>query len=277
MSSCVNVINATTRAIHLEMASFLDTNSCINAIRRFIARRGSVKIIWSDNGTNLVGARRELREEIGRWNQSQIHASLLQREIDWHFNPPSASHFGGVWERMIRSVRKVLFALLHQQTDLDDESLSTLFCEVESILNNRPITKLSDDPEDLEAITPNHLLLQRSGPNLPCGIFTKDDNYAKRHWRRIQYLANSFWVRWSGEYLTQLQERQKWVRPGTNVAVGDIVLVMDNTPRSSWALGKVVKVTTDKKGFVRMVEVRTTSSLLCRPIHKLCLLLEADA
>ena len=267
----------TTRAVHLEMASSLDTDSCINAIRRFIARRGPVKVMWSDNGTNLVGAERELRQEIDRWNQSKIHSSLLQRGIDWHFNPPSGSHFGGIWERMIRSVRKVLFGLLQQQVvRLDDESLSTLFCEVESVLNSRPITKMSEDSDDLEAITPNHLLLLRSGSKVPCGLYSKDDNYARRRWRQIQYLANVFWVRWSREYLVTLQERQKWRQPRVNVAVNDVVLIMDSSPRSSWALGRVLRVISDKKGLVRMVEVKTASSVLCRPIHKLCLLLEAD-
>jgi hypothetical protein len=267
-----------TRAVHLELASTLDTDSCINAIRRFLARRGPVKVLWSDNGTNLVGSERELRQEIDKWNHSKIHSTLLQKGIEWRFNPPSGSHFGGIWERMIRSIRKVLFGLLQQQsTRLDDEALYTLFCEAESILNCRPITTNSNEPGDCEALTPNHLLLLRPGPKLPCGIFTKNDNYSKRRWRQVQFLADVFWHRWSKEYLATLQERQKWLKPTPNVRVGDIVLVMDNNPRNSWSLGKVVKVEADKKGLVRVVDVKTSSSVLRRPIHKLCLLLEADS
>jgi len=117
-----------TRAIHLKMAFSLNSDSSINAIRRFICRRGYVKVIWSDNGTNLIGSSRELKDKINKWNQSQIHDSLLQRGIDWHFNLSSGSHFGGIWERMIRYVRKVWFSLLHRQIiHLDDEGLSTLF------------------------------------------------------------------------------------------------------------------------------------------------------
>jgi len=266
-----------TRAVHLEHASSLDTDSCINAIRRFIARRGPAAVIYSDNGTNLVGAEKELRLEIERWNQSAMHNSLLQMGVDWKFNPPSGSHFGGVWERMIRSVRKVMFGLLQQQQIfLDDESLSTLFCEVESILNSRPITRMSEDVNDLEALTPNHLLLMKSGPRVP-GVFSKDDNYARHRWRQIQHLANVFWIRWSKEYLVTLQERQKWINPKVNVAVNDVVLVKDNNIRNSWALGRVLQVSKDKKGLVRVVEVKTASSTLCRPIHKLCLILEADS
>ncbi|XP_046564520.1 uncharacterized protein LOC124273324 [Haliotis rubra] len=118
----------TMRAVHLELACSLDTDSCINAIRRFISRRGQPEVIRSDNGTNLTSSERELKEEILKLNQPKLHSSLLERGIDWHFNPPAASHHGGSWERMIRSIRKVLHAVVHEQTiKLDDEGLSTLF------------------------------------------------------------------------------------------------------------------------------------------------------
>lgn len=112
------------RVVHLEIAHSLDTDSFIMALRRFIARRGQVQIMYSDNGTNLVGGSRELQEAISSWNQLQIHDFLLQKEIKWHFNPPSASHFGGAWERCIRTVRKVLDALMKEQV-LTDECLKT--------------------------------------------------------------------------------------------------------------------------------------------------------
>jgi hypothetical protein len=100
----------------------------------------------SHNGTNIVGAASELREHILAWNESKIHGSLLKKGIDWKFNPPAASHFGGVWERMIRTIRKILYTLMRQQmAKLDDYSLITLFCEVESIINSRPITKSISD------------------------------------------------------------------------------------------------------------------------------------
>ena len=152
----------TTRAVHIELAHSLTTDSFVNALRRFVSRRGEVREIRSDNGTNFVGAERELREEIDKWNQQQIHEAMLQHHIKWKFNPPGASHHGGVWERQIRSVRKILGSLLLSQT-IDEEGLTTLLCEVESILNSRPLTPVSDDPLDLDPLTPNHLLLLRSG------------------------------------------------------------------------------------------------------------------
>ncbi|XP_072037120.1 uncharacterized protein [Amphiura filiformis] len=153
------------RAVHMEKADSLDTDSCIAAIRRFVARRGQVKIIRSDNGTNIVGAQRELSKEISQWNQKKIPNDLLQNNIEWKFNPPGASHFGGIWERQIRTIRKLMVMLSKEQT-LSDESLQTLFCEVESIINSRPLTLVSGDAQDLEPLTPNHLLLLKTHQNL---------------------------------------------------------------------------------------------------------------
>jgi transposase InsO family protein len=265
-----------SRAIHLEVAHSLDTESFLNALRRFVARRGQPKEIRSDNGGNFVKGERELREAMNEWNQEQIHNFLLQRNVKWTFNPPAGSHFGGVWERCIRTVRKVMKALMKEQT-LYDEGLNTLFCEVESVVNSRPITKLSDDPRDEQPLTPNHLLLLRTEPVLPPGVFGKEDNQNRRRWRQVQYLCDLFWRRWVREYLPLLQQRQKWSTPKKNVAVNDIVLVLDeNKPRGVWPLARVLEVYANKRdGLVRAVKVRTSTSELVRPVDKIVLLEEA--
>ena len=168
-------------------------------------------------------------------------------------------------------------ALVKEQT-LDDEGLLTLTCEVEAIVNGRPITKVSDDPRDPEALTPNHLLLLRSGPALPPGLFTKVDSYSRRRWRQVQYLADVFWRRWTREYLPALQERKKWTSATRNFAVGDVVLVLDeNLPRCSWPIGRILEVFQNRTdGLVRSVKVKTKSSVLMRPIDKIVLLEGAD-
>ena len=265
----------TTRAVHIEVAHTLSTDSFINALRRFVSRRGQAEEIRSDNGTNLVGAERELREEIDRWNLQQIHESMLQHHVKWKFNPPGASHHGGVWERQIRSVRKILSSLLLSQV-VDEEGLTTLLCEVESILNSRPLTPASDDPLDLDPLTPNHLLLLRSGPRLPPGAFSDSDNYTRRRWRQIQHLATEFWRRWSQEYIQTLQHRQKWTKEERNLQVGDVVVIADkNAPRSTWGIGRVTRVLPDAGGAVRAADVQTKSTVLTRPVTKLVLLAEA--
>ncbi|XP_071964267.1 uncharacterized protein [Antedon mediterranea] len=266
-----------TRAIHLEMAYSLITSSFINTLRRFIARRGQIKKLRSDNGTNFVGADKELKKEISEWNTQVIHMYLQQRDIEWEFNPPGASHFGGVWERMIRTVRQVMKGVLKEQNlKMDDEGLQTLFCEVEMIVNNRPITTLSTDPNDFRPLTPAMLLTQREQLPLPPGVFDKRDIYARRYWRQVQYLSNLFWQRWRKEYLPTMQERQKWFNPKRNLEIGDIVLVVDNSlPRNSWLLGRIVESERDNNGLVRSCTVKTQFSTLNRPIAKLCLLVKA--
>lgn len=264
------------RAIHLELASSLDTDSFVNALRRFIARLGQVLELRSNNGTNFIGAEHELREAVGKWNHAQINDTLLQKGIRWIFNLPAGSHHGGVWERLIRSVRKVLNSVLRTQ-NLDEECLYTVFCEVEAIINSRPITKATTDPNDLEALTPNHLLLLKSKPALPPGVFQKEDIYVCRRWKQVQYMSDLFWKRWVKEYLPQLQECQKWQSTGQNFMPGDVVIIVDDSaPRNSWLTGRIVRADPDRGGLVRRVHIKTRSSYLDRPITKVCLLQEAE-
>lgn len=102
---------------------------------------------------------------------------------------------------MIRIIKRILNSVLRQQM-LDDDGLGTVICEVGAILNDRPITKLSDDPNDLEPLTPNHLLLLKGKPALPPGLFEPSDTYVKRCWRQVQYMLDLFWKRWIREYLS---------------------------------------------------------------------------
>jgi len=156
------------RALHIEVAHNLDTDSFLNSFRRFVARRGSPELIRSDNGGNFVSGEGELNRSIKERNQEKITDFLVQRNVQWVFNPPCGSHHGGLWERCIRTVRKVLNPPVREQV-LDDEELSTFTCEAESIVDSRPLTKVSDDVRDLEPLTPNHLLLLRYSQSFPPG------------------------------------------------------------------------------------------------------------
>ena len=266
----------TTRAVHFEIAHSLTTDAFICALRRFICRRGSPDRFYSDNGTNFVGAQRILRDSIRSWNQVQIDEFLRQREIKWSFNPPAASHMGGAWERLIRSTRRILHALMKEQI-VTDEILNTLLIEVESILNSRPLVPVTFDPNDDEPLTPNHLLLLRGNPTLPPGLFTERDCYARRRWAQAQYLANQFWRRFTREYLPNICYRQKWQRESRNLTNNDVVLLIDDSlPRSKWTMGRVLETFPDKSGRIRTVKVKTGNSVLLRPISKLCLILKAD-
>ena len=149
-----------SRAVHIETANSLDTDSFINALRRLIARRGPIREMRSDQGTNFVGADNDLKISLEEMNLNKVSATLRQEfnadlSIKWKRNPPAASHMGGVWERQIRTVRSILKALLRDYGHaLDDESFRTLMTEVECIVNSRPLTTVSSDPSDLSPLTP---------------------------------------------------------------------------------------------------------------------------
>ena len=260
-----------TRAVHVEVADSMSTDSFINALRRFVARRGPVSVIRSDKGTNFIGAEKELKTAIMEWEEKKIHEAMLLKGIDWSFNPPYASHFGGVWERMIRSVRKILNGILQEQI-LNDDSLVTLMCEVEAIVNSRPLTTVSSDNKDLSPLTPNHLLTLKGSPRCD-GDFTNNDLYCRKRWRHVQYLADLFWKRWKCEYLVNLQKRDKWRNIEQNLKIVDIVLLVDDTlPRCHWSLGRVVSTEKSSDGMIRKVKVKCNKGIVQRPISKLVFL-----
>ena len=246
-------------AIHLETANTLDTSSFINAYRRFVSRRGPVRQLRSDRGTNFVGCKNELQAALSEMDQERIRSYLLEYNCDWlnfQMNVPQASHMGGVWERQIRSVRNVLDVLLDNHgSQLDDESLRTLLIEAEAIVNSRPLAPESSDT--LEPLTPSLLLTQKSRVLLPPpGKFSSVDLYSRRRWRRVQHLANEFWDRWRKEFLQVLQTRQKWIKPSRNLRIGDIVLLKeDDAQRNCWRLARVDATYPSFDGLVRKVRI----------------------
>src|SRR5678816_621744 len=127
----------------------------------------------------------------------------------------------------IRTVRNILQAsLLEQPIRLTDDNLNTLFCEIEFIINNRPITEFSNDLENLEALTPNHLLTLKGNITFPPGLFQDKDCYLYKRWKQVQYLADLFWKRWIKEYVPLLQKRSKWLAEKESHQVGDLVLLI---------------------------------------------------
>ena len=203
------------RAIHLEIANSLETNSFINALRRFISRRGPIRQLRSDQGTNFVGACRELKQALAEMEQQKIKTKLLEEQCDWFsfkMNVPAASHMRGVWERQIKSVRNVFSSLLQDDgRQLNDESLRTLMCEAEAIVNSRPFTvNQLADPDSPSPLTPNHLLTMKSKVILaPPGVFKAADIYCRKCWRQVQHLAIEFWTCWRKEFFLSLHQRQK--------------------------------------------------------------------
>ena len=207
-----------SRAIHLESVNSMSSDSFLNAFRRFVSRRGPVRKLFCDKGTNFVGGKNMLEDALKENDHVRIRGELLKSDCDWFefkFNVPMASSMGGVWERMIRSVRSVLTPLIatHGHT-MDDELFRTLLTECEEIVNSRPISYFSGSSDDtLLPLSPNQILTLKSRVAVPFpGSFSQSDLYVRQRWRRVQFLADQFWRRWRRDFLPTLQERQKWVR-----------------------------------------------------------------
>ena len=189
-----------TCCCHLEMATSLDTGSFMNAFTRMTARRGWPKIMVSDNGSNFVAADREIRELVAELDQEQIRRTTPNKGVERYWNPPAAPHFGGVFEALIKAAKRAISAIL-QAADVTDEELQTCFTGVESLLNSRPLTTISDDPNDEPVLTPNHFIIgQMGGDIVPDSVDTTEFNPRQR-WRRIQELIRRVWQRWLKEYL----------------------------------------------------------------------------
>ena len=204
----------TIRTIHIELIESMDTSSFINALRRLFAVRGPAAQLRSYNGTNFVGARNKLDAAFKEIDKLTVDTYLGKERCECVFNPPHGSIMGGVWERMIGIVRKVLNSMLAElgPRHLTHEILSTPMAEVTAIVNSRPLVPVSTDPTMPEILTPSTLLTQKSSTlkAIP-GEFTATDlcKHSKQ-WRHVPHLANLFWSKWRKEFLPTLQPRRKW-------------------------------------------------------------------
>ncbi|XP_055527904.1 uncharacterized protein LOC129720444 [Wyeomyia smithii] len=241
------------------------------AIRRFLVRRGSPLEIWSDNGTNFIGTSRELKEQLSQINQ-QLSEVFTNANTKWIFNPPSAPHMGGSWERLVRSI-KTAFAGLSNTRNPDEETLVTLLIEAEGVVNSRPLTFVPLDNEAQESLTPNHFLLlssqgvtQRPQPKIEHAQVTRNS------WRLMRSLVDEFWHRWIKEYLPTIACRPKWAGDTKECKKGDLVVIVNESTRNGWLRGKVLSTLTGRDGRVRQAFVKTQNGVLRRPVTKIAIL-----
>lgn len=260
-----------TKALHLEAVSDLTTEAFLAALRRFFSRRGKSSHIYSDNGTNFVGAARHLDKEFVKAVQqnSDVAHILASERIQWHFIPPGAPHFGGLWEAAVKSVKHHLRRVVGE-TKLTYEEMATFLSQIEAVLNSRPLCPLSED--NCEILTPGHFVVGRPLLSIPeRGVENKLGSLDR--WKIIQRMRDDFWKQWRNDYLSSLQQRVKWKTPVPNIKVGQMVIVRDeNTAPGRWPLGSIAEVHKGKDGKVRVatVKVAKQKGLLKRPIHKLC-------
>lgn len=264
---CVFVCFA-TRAIHLELAGDATTQTFLAALRRMIARRGPIHQIYSDNGTNFVGANNILQEI---YKTSNLAETKLN--IQWHFQPPLSPHHGGLHEAAVKSVKHHIKRIIGT-TNLTIEEWFTLLAQVEACVNSRPLTQLRDDVNDITALTPGHFLIGQPLITLiePRPLLEARPSYLTR-WEHTQQLFQQIWDRWHNEYLTELIKRSKWNTTQPNIKIGDLAILReDNSPPAQWPLARITEVHPGKDGLVRVVTIQTKNGTYTRPITKIAVL-----
>lgn len=231
-------------AVHLEPVIDLTSEAFLMSFQRFIARRGKCSDLYSDQASNLVGAQRFLSKDEEEYLiaiHSELRDKFANMGVNFHFNPPSAPSFGGIWESNIRRTKEHLKRVIGIKSLTYDE-LATILVRIESCLNARPLMPMSDDPEDFTYLTPGHFLIGDAITSIPkpnlCDITVQPTH----RYRAMLQRAQVFWTLLKKSYLHSLQQRQKWLTKQRNLQIGDVVLIKDeNFPPLKWLMGRIIK------------------------------------
>ncbi|XP_058797376.1 uncharacterized protein LOC131667740 [Phymastichus coffea] len=264
-----------SKAVHIELVSDLSTEGFLIAFRRFVSRRGIPSNVYSDNGTNFIGADRQLQELYDLFEKPEFRERVgehaIAKRVKWHFNPPLSPYFGGLWEAAVKSFKHHLKRIIDKQ--LTFEQLETLLIEIEAILNSRPLCALSADPNDPLAITPAHLLIGRPFNVLPEESLISVPSNRLSTTNFMTQARQTFWMKWHREYLHEIQLQQKWHTSNSEIKPGLVVLMMDDlTHCARWPLGVILEVFPGSDGIARVASVKTTSGVYKRNITRLCIL-----
>ncbi|XP_028169882.1 uncharacterized protein LOC114359617 [Ostrinia furnacalis] len=263
-----------TRAVHLEPVSDMTTKGFLAAFRRFVARRGRCAQLYSDNGTNFIGAARELAELFDEQKSTfvpELAEYLANNGTQWNFIPPHAPNFGGLWEAGIKSTKHHLRRVIGNST-LTFEEMATVLAQIEACLNSRPLSYV-EDQEGFVALSPGHFLVGEPLILIPEINFEKSNISCLKRWQLTQRMLQDFWKHWSHDYLHQFLQRHKWVYKTPEPKLGDVVLIKeDGMPPGRWLLGRVEQKHPGPDQITRVVTVRTQNSLIKRPVSKICVL-----
>ncbi|XP_050514753.1 uncharacterized protein LOC126889995 [Diabrotica virgifera virgifera] len=265
-----------TKCVHIELVTGLSAEAYILTLKRFIARRSTPSIIWSDNATNFHGAKNEMREFydffLNQNNSEQIKEFCTQNSITFKMGVPRNPHQFGLHEVGIKSVKYHLYRIIGN-SHFTFEAFNTVLCQIEAILNSRPITRMSSDANDFAFLSPAHFLVQRSLTAPPEPSVSEIPENRLNLFQRISKIQQQFWKLWKKDYLCLLQQRNKWTDPTDPVKIGDLVLLKeDGTPPLLWPTARVIDVLPGKDGLVRTVKIHTTHGDFLRGITKIAVI-----
>ncbi|KYM98106.1 hypothetical protein ALC62_11199 [Cyphomyrmex costatus] len=264
-----------TKAVHLELVSDLTTTAFLNALKRFMARRGRCANLFSDNGTNFIGANNELQalSRMIKGERENIERFLADQSVQWHFIPAHSPHMGGLWEAVVKSAKTHLKRIIGSSL-LTFEELSTIFAQIEAVLNSRPLCPISNDPNDYDVLTPGHLIIGEPLNSFPELDLLEVPTNRLTRFQLLAQIRQNFWSHWSCEYLTQLQNRYKWQKPHYNeIKIGSLALLKDkDLPPLRWRTGRIIETHPGSDGHVRVVSIKTSNGVTKRAINKICVL-----
>ncbi|XP_044588764.1 uncharacterized protein LOC123267942 [Cotesia glomerata] len=245
-------------AVHLELVTDYTAADFIAAYRRFTSRRGICHTLYSDCGTNFVGADKELKRLFAAGSRTlrELSTLIAQDGTNWKFNPPGAPYFGGKWEAAVKPIK------FHFRRTIRD-----------SLLTLEPLTPLNEDPADLAVLTPGHFLIGQSLTAIPEPSLTDLQPARLLHWKQVQQMVQNFWKRYYQDYIHRYQAISKWHHRRNQIKVGSVVLITtEDLPPTKWPLAKVIAVHPGEDGQICVVTVKTVNTELVRPITKLCVL-----
>ena len=274
-------VSLSTKAVHIEAVSDLTSEAFLACLRRFISRRGKPTLLWSDHGTNFVGAKRIIKELYEFLKESQTNQAIADfcstQGIQWDFIPEHAPHFGGLWESAVKSLKTHLCRIVGNSR-LNFEELTTVLSQIEACLNSRPLGVIPHyNDEGMEVLTPGHFLIGRPIEAVPDHDLSYRPLSTLRRWHLCEALVRHFWRRWQSEYLTSLRKYSKWRNPVRNLEVGDIVVLReDNTMPTQWPIARIVETHQGRDRLVRVVKLRTKNGIYVRPVAKVALLLPCE-
>ncbi|XP_029053848.2 uncharacterized protein LOC114881275 [Osmia bicornis bicornis] len=265
------VVHAPSTAVHFEVVTDYSADAFIAAYRRIAARRGTAASLYSDCGTNFQGADPQLKKQFKDSTcENQDVAALLAKDgTQWHFNPPAAPHMGGKWAAVVKSLKFHLKRTIGDALLTFEES-KTLLAQIEAIHNSRPLEPLSDDPDDVSALSPGHFLIGSPLNAVPEPTLLDISVNRLSRWQFVQKRLQQLWRLWSTQYLQRLQAISKWHHPSNEIKVGSFVLITDERlPSGKWPMARVLGLMPGKDGLTRIVTLKTATTTLTRPIAKL--------
>lgn len=270
-----------TKAVHIELAENLSSEAFLNVYSRFISRRGPCHHLYSDNGTNFVGANRQMRSDLAEWHSAHSLQRMADQGTTWHFIAPGSPHQGGIWESAVKSAKRHLLRIVGSQP-IQYDQLNTLLIRIEACLNSRPLIALHDDVDDRLALSPADFLIGRQLVAVPEAPVPEVPANRLRYWHRLRHMHQHFWKAWHDDYLTSLQPRGKWEEASEDLQVGNIVVIRhENLPPSQWRIGRITGVHPGSDGLVRNATIlypsrdgdHITTREVVRSVQKLCKLL----